>query len=89
MPYVLFHDQFPEIAERETRTVTGPAESSCGLPPGDYSLLEMFCDEPKCDSVASCSTSYRRARGIWRRRLPMVGKVAVSTQSGYTMMTQE
>ena len=49
MPYVLFHDHFPETAERETRTVTVLKKSPSGLPPGHYSLLEMFCDEPKCD----------------------------------------
>ena len=48
MPYAMFHQHFPEIAERETRTVTLLRESS-GLAPGDYSLLEMFCDEAGCD----------------------------------------
>jgi hypothetical protein len=48
MPYAMFFQHFPEIAERETRTVTLLQESS-GLAPGDYSLLEMFCDEPGCD----------------------------------------
>lgn len=49
MPYALFHDYFPEIAERETRTITILERSSSDLPLGDYSLLEMFCDEPGCD----------------------------------------
>lgn len=49
MPYVLFHDHLPEIAERETRTVTIMPNSNCGLPPGEYRFLEMFCDEPECD----------------------------------------
>lgn len=49
MPYVCFHDYFPEIAERETRTVTVPSSSPFDLPPADYGLLEMYCDEPGCD----------------------------------------
>ena len=49
MPYALFHDYFPEIAERETRTVTLFEDSSWDLPPAHYSLLEMYCDEPGCD----------------------------------------
>jgi hypothetical protein len=48
MPYVLFHDSFPEIAERETRTII-VLERPGPLPPGHYSLLDMYCDEPGCD----------------------------------------
>ncbi len=49
MPYALFHDHFPKTAERETRTITVLPKSDVGLPPGDYSLLEMYCDEKGCD----------------------------------------
>jgi hypothetical protein len=49
MLYSLFHSRFPEIAERETRTVTVLAHSDFNLPPAHYSFLEMFCDEPGCD----------------------------------------
>ena len=49
MPYVAFHLFFPEIAEKETRTVTVLRKTGDGLPPGDYSFLELFCDEPACD----------------------------------------
>ncbi len=49
MPYQLFHDLFPETAERETRTMTVLEHSSVGLPPGEYALLEMFCNERGCD----------------------------------------
>ncbi len=45
----VYHDHFPELAERETRSVTVPAHSDVGLPPGEYGFLEMFCDEPGCD----------------------------------------
>jgi len=49
MPYSLFHNHFPKIAERETRTVTVLDFSTFNLPPADYTFLEMFCDEPGCD----------------------------------------
>ena len=48
MPHVAFQSRFGELAERETRTVILPKRTA-GLPPGDYSLLEMYCDEPGCD----------------------------------------
>jgi hypothetical protein len=49
MPFVLFHEHFPSIAEQETRTLILPEKSGFILPPGDYSFLEMFCDEKDCD----------------------------------------
>jgi hypothetical protein len=49
MPYVLFHKHFPEIADRETRTIMVPPGAKSRLPPGEYALCEMFCDEPGCD----------------------------------------
>jgi len=49
MPYRLFHDLFPAVAERETRTLTILPRANAGLPAGDYGFLEMFCDEPGCD----------------------------------------
>ena len=48
MPYAMFQSRFPEIAQRETRTII-LSERISGLPPGHYSLLEMYCDEPGCD----------------------------------------
>jgi len=49
MPYSLFHSRFPEVAERETRTITVIDPSHFNIPPAHYSFLEMFCDEPGCD----------------------------------------
>jgi hypothetical protein len=49
MPYSFFHSRFPEVAERETRTVTVFDSSEFNLPPADYAFLEMFCDESGCD----------------------------------------
>jgi hypothetical protein len=49
MPYVQFHQRFPKIAERETRSVMIMRENEYGLPIADYGFLEFFCDEPGCD----------------------------------------
>jgi hypothetical protein len=49
MPFVLFHERFPHVAEEETRTLILQENSGLDLPTGDYSFLEMFCDEEGCD----------------------------------------
>ncbi len=49
MPYVFFHNHFPDIADKETRTVTVLNNSEWNLPPAHYSLLEMYCNDPGCD----------------------------------------
>ena len=49
MPYSFFHDHFPEIAKHETRAITVLSESTFQLPPAEYYLYEMYCDERKCD----------------------------------------
>jgi hypothetical protein len=49
MPFVQFHDYLPELAERETRSVTIFSGSGFDLPSAEYGLVEMFCDEPGCD----------------------------------------
>jgi hypothetical protein len=49
MPYAPFHEYFPEVARRETRTITVFPDSEPGLPAADYGFVEMFCDEPGCD----------------------------------------
>ncbi len=47
MPYVPFHEKFPEIAEKETRLIA--AINDPELPKGNYILLESYCDEVDCD----------------------------------------
>ncbi len=47
MPFIPFHEAFPDLAARETRTVT--TRDSARLPAGSYTLIEMYCDEPDCD----------------------------------------
>jgi hypothetical protein len=49
MPFVPFHDYFPELAEQETRSITVLPNSDLGLPAGEYGFMEMYCDEPGCD----------------------------------------
>ncbi len=47
MPYSMFHDRFPNIAERETRNLT--VLNDPDLPPDRYALIELYCDESGCD----------------------------------------
>lgn len=47
MPYESFHACFPEIAEKETRTITVMKHE--GIPKGNYGMIEMYCNEPACD----------------------------------------
>jgi hypothetical protein len=49
MPFVLFHELFPEVAEEETRTLIVTEEATFPLPRGDYAFLEMFCNDEGCD----------------------------------------
>lgn len=50
MPYQLFYTLCPEEAERETRVVQLFAPHPfTGVPPGEYNLLESFCNEADCD----------------------------------------
>ena len=47
MPYEPFYERFPEIAEKETRTII--AINDPDLPDGEYGLVEAYCNEPNCD----------------------------------------
>ena len=47
MPYAFFHERFPAISAKETRTLT--AFNLPNLPAGEYGLFEMYCNEPGCD----------------------------------------
>jgi len=49
MAFAPFHEYSPEIAARETRSITVPPGSPFGLPAGEYGFLEMYCNEPGCD----------------------------------------
>lgn len=47
MPYTSFHERFPEIAEKETRSMT--IFNDPELPNDSYGLVEAYCDEADCD----------------------------------------
>jgi hypothetical protein len=47
MPMIPFMERFPDLAARETRSVT--VAGRIDIPDGDYGFLELFCDEPDCD----------------------------------------
>lgn len=49
MPYAFFNELCPDLAKNETRTITIFEDSDIPLRPGEYALLEMFCNERKCD----------------------------------------
>lgn len=71
MPYSSFHSRFPEVAERETRTITVIDPSNFNVPAAHYSFIEMFCDEPGCDcrrvffSVVSSLQNDIKAVIVW------------------------
>lgn len=43
-----FISKFPELAQKETRSITIP-DDSYGLQAGQYSFVEFFCTEDHCD----------------------------------------
>jgi hypothetical protein len=47
MPFIPFHDKFPQLAEQETRTFTILQDGT--LPAADYKFMELYCDETDCD----------------------------------------
>ena len=48
MGFIPFHKVEPELAERETRTITVIGTQD-DLPEGTYGLIESFCPDPACD----------------------------------------
>jgi len=64
VPFASFHSRFPELAERETRTMT-ILRGGDGLPTGSYGFVELFCDEPGCD----CRRVLLQVFGERQRRL--------------------
>jgi hypothetical protein len=49
MPYVPMYELLPEVAMKETRTITVFPGNEFGVPSGNYGLIEMYCDEEGCD----------------------------------------
>lgn len=49
MPFESLHSRLPALAEAETRSVIVLPQAASALPAADYSFVEMFCNEPRCD----------------------------------------
>jgi len=49
MSYVPMYELLPEVAMKETRTITVFPGNEFGAPPGNYGLLEMYCNDKGCD----------------------------------------
>lgn len=47
MPFTSFHERFPEIVKKETRSIT--VFNVPELPEDTYGLIEAYCDEIDCD----------------------------------------
>ena len=47
MPMTPFLQRFPQLAARETRSLTVTGRND--LPDGDYGFIELYCNEPDCD----------------------------------------
>jgi hypothetical protein len=82
MPMIPFMKRFPDLAARETRSVTVSGRTD--IPDGDYGFLESICDEPGCDCrrvmivVLRSDTASKRSG----RRLTTEGKASSSTNDG-------
>jgi hypothetical protein len=63
--YKLFYDLFPEIAERESRSLHVRDDGEEGdLPAGNYLFLELYCTDPDCDCQRVLLSVTERRLGI-------------------------
>ena len=49
MAYIPLYELLPEVAMKETRTITVARQNHFSLPEGDYGMVEMFCNDEDCD----------------------------------------
>lgn len=49
MPHTTFYSFFPEIAEKETKTIIILDKKDTGLPRGKYGLIDLYCTDLNCD----------------------------------------
>ena len=47
MPMIPFYSEFPDLAVKETRSITVGGRGD--LPDGEYGFIELYCDEADCD----------------------------------------
>jgi len=45
----MLYELLPELAMKETRSITLFPRNPYGLPPGNYGLVEQYCNEEGCD----------------------------------------
>jgi hypothetical protein len=78
MIYQPFYELFPEIAEKETRTLT--AINHPHLPADDYALLESYCNDPDCD----CRRVFFNILSRRRRKIEAVIAFGWESEKFYT-----
>jgi hypothetical protein len=49
MSYIPLFELLPEVAEKETRSLTLLVDNPFGLPPDEYGLVELYCGDKNCD----------------------------------------
>jgi len=49
MPYAMMYELLPALATKETRTITVLPGNKYKFPPGEYGLVEMYCNDKGCD----------------------------------------
>lgn len=60
-----FNQLDPDLAEREQRSWVVPPADPSGLPADTYTLVEFYCDEPRCDCRRAILHIYsRRTRDV-------------------------
>jgi hypothetical protein len=60
-----FRDLFPEVAERESRTVRLESEGPDGsLLEGTYLFFELYCTDPECDCERVLLSVIEKRRGV-------------------------
>ena len=62
MPFADFSSRFPQLALKECRAATLSPGNHFRLPPDQYAMLELYCDEPNCD----CRRVLLRVVGLQR-----------------------
>ena len=49
MAYVQLYDLLPDVTVKETRFITALDPNAYNVPPGEYALTELYCDDEACD----------------------------------------
>lgn len=49
MSYIQLYELLPDVAMRETRTITAFETNAFDMPSCEYGLVEMYCNDENCD----------------------------------------